>query len=323
MLRALGRGSERLSYEANDWLMRKMKREAGRKCVTAVHSYEDCSLWPFEEARRVGKACIYDMPIGYYPAWQDTEASLARKYADWLPSGGLPSSRFVRPEQKKAEMALADLVLAPSAFTERTIKEYHPHKLVERAPYGVDLDFWRPRLIRPQPQRLTFIYGGQIAIRKGMPDLLDAWRQAALKDARLVLVGAWQLSDQKRHGLPADVEWHPPCEPERLRAHFHDADIFVMPSHFEGFGLALLEAMACALVPVASDVTAIADISSPSSFGRIIPAGNSEALVEALQWASDHRDLLPAMGRAARRHAEHYTWESYRRHVREAVARFV
>ena len=60
LMRASGRGDERLSYEANDWLMRTMSRECRRASVTAVHSYEDCSLWQFEEAKRLGKACVYD-----------------------------------------------------------------------------------------------------------------------------------------------------------------------------------------------------------------------------------------------------------------------
>ena len=77
--RGFGRGDEALSYEANDWLMRTMRRECRRVSVRAVHAYEDCSLWQFQEAKRLGKACIYDMPIGYYPAWEHTQAELARK----------------------------------------------------------------------------------------------------------------------------------------------------------------------------------------------------------------------------------------------------
>src|SRR5581483_702042 len=69
LVRAAGRGHEGLAYDANDWLMRTMAREARRTSVSAVHAYEDCSLWQFEEAKRWGKACIYDMPIGYYAAW--------------------------------------------------------------------------------------------------------------------------------------------------------------------------------------------------------------------------------------------------------------
>jgi hypothetical protein len=45
--------------------MATMQRECHRTSVTAVHAYEDCSLLQFREAKRLGKACIYDMPIGY------------------------------------------------------------------------------------------------------------------------------------------------------------------------------------------------------------------------------------------------------------------
>src|SRR6185312_3325622 len=244
-LRAFGRGSERLSYEANDWLMRTMARETARDRVTAVHAYEDCSLLQFEEARRRGKACIYDMPIGYYPAWQRTEAELVRKYEAWLPPGGHLSSRFARPEQKKAEMACADLVLAPSAFVQRTVREYHPDKVIAQAPYGVDLDFWRPQQKSGAARPLTFLYAGQIGLRKGIPDLLEAWRAANVDDAELLLVGSWFLSDARRHDLPPHVHWHPPCAPRQLREWFRQADMFVMPSYFEGLSLALLEAMSC------------------------------------------------------------------------------
>jgi glycosyltransferase involved in cell wall biosynthesis len=321
LLRSLGQGSERLSYEANDWLMRTMTREARGEQITAVHSYEDCSLLQFEEARRRGKACIYDMPIGYYPAWQETEARLAKKYQDWLPQGGLPSSRYVRPEQKKAEMALADLVLAPSPFVERTIKQYCPDKIVAQAPYGVSLDFWRPGAERGASQPLTFIYAGQAAIRKGTPDLLDAWRLAELRDARLLMIGSWFLSDARRHDLPPNVTWNPPCAPRQLREWYRQADIFVMPSYFEGLSLALLEAMSCGLPVLASDVAAVRGISDGTA-GRAIPPGDIEALVAALRWASDSRDALPAMGKAARAEAQQFTWGSYRRHVQEATAPF-
>ena len=124
--------------------MRTMKRECHRKSVTAVHAYEDCSLWQFEEAKRLGKGCIYDMPIGYYPAWEQTQAELARCYVDWLPAGGLPSLRYVRPAQKRREMELADLVIVPSTFVKKTIEEFHTDKRVAYAPYGVDSEFWKP-----------------------------------------------------------------------------------------------------------------------------------------------------------------------------------
>jgi hypothetical protein len=88
-----------------------MARECQRSTVTAVHSFEDCSLQQFKIAKRLGKACIYDMPIGYYPAWEEIQQRLAAEFGAWLPDGGLPETPYVRPEQKKSEMELADLVI--------------------------------------------------------------------------------------------------------------------------------------------------------------------------------------------------------------------
>ena len=165
--------NEGLSYEANDWLMRTLRSACARPAVTAVHAYEDCSLWVFEESKRRGKACIYDLPIGYYPAWEQKQAELARNYSDWLPPGGLRASRYVRREQKIKEMELADLVLVPSTFVRRTVEQFM-QKTVALCPYGVDSDFWHPADIQRSGDTLRFIYAGQCSLRKGIPILFEA-----------------------------------------------------------------------------------------------------------------------------------------------------
>ena len=108
---------------------------------------------------------------------------------------------------------------------------------------------------------------------------------------------------------------------ELVRA-YRMADLFVMPSTGEGFGIAFLEAMACGLPAIASTATAGADVLSECS-GRVLPVGDVDALVDALRWFDQNRDRLPAMSRAARKQAEHCTWERYRRAVTEATSRFV
>lgn len=320
--RASGRGGEALAYEANDWLMRTMARECKRCTVTAVHAYEDCALSQFMEAKRLGKACIYDMPIGYYPAWEYTQTELARKFVDWLPTGGLPSSRYVRPQQKRQEMELADIVLAPSSFVAETVRRFHPNKALAVAPYGVDLEFWSADARNNKSEVLRFIYAGQISLRKGIPGLIQAWERAALKSAELLLVGSWQLSKGKKTSLPRGVAFIPACAPEALRDQYHSADVFVFPSFFEGFGLVLLEAMACGLPAIASAATAGPDVLTQAC-GRVLPLGDLDAWVNALRWFDQNRDRLPAMGVAAREQAEQCTWERYRCSVTRATAAFV
>lgn len=310
---------ERLSYEANDWLMNTMRRHVSEPNVSAIHAYEDCALWSFEEARRLGKPCIYDMPIGYYPAWQELQQTLLRRYADWLPPSGMQESRFVRPQQKVAEMELADLVLVPSRFVQRTIQQY-TDKEVRLAPYGVDLERWRPAE-RPTPREsspLRFLFAGHISVRKGLPLLFDAWRQAGLRDAQLKLVGSWHLSQRALHELPSNVSYLGHRSPSGLRQAYQEADVFVFPSYFDGYGLVILEAMACGLPVVASDAGGAADFVDQDC-GRIFPAGDIGTLVEQLRELAERRDELGQMQRASRLKAEQMTWENYRQCVSQAV----
>jgi starch synthase len=309
--------SEALAYEANDWLMKTMARECQRATVTAVHSFEDCSLQQFKIAKRLGKACIYDMPIGYYPAWEEIQRRLAAEFEEWLPDGGLPETPYVRPEQKKSEMELADLVIGPSTFVGETIERFH-NKRFALAPYGVDSDFWHPEDKTNSDCLLRFIYAGQASIRKGTPLLLKAWERAKLKDAQLLVIGSWQMANSARRKLGGNVKYLPPCSAEQLRKHYQSADVFVFPSYFEGFGLVLLEAMACGLPILASECTAAHDFLTNDS-GSVVPAGNVDAWVEGLRTMSANRDRLPSMRDAARKVAVENTWKRYRKAVSAAV----
>ena len=158
-----------------------------------------------------------------------------KEFVDWLPSNGLSSALYARPDQKRQEMALADLVCAPSTFVARTIKEYLPDKLIAHVPYGVDVEFWTPAVRRGGERRLRFIYAGQVSLRKGIPDLICAWKKAQLRDAELLLSGQWMLSEDKLQTLPAGVHHSPPCGPLELRNRYRSADVLVFfPSYFEG-----------------------------------------------------------------------------------------
>jgi glycosyltransferase involved in cell wall biosynthesis len=306
----------------NRWLMRTMARECHRRAVTAVHAYEDCSLWQFVEARRLGKSCIYDLPMSYYAAWEKTQAELFREYPDWVPSGRRSAADDRRLEQKRQEIELADLTLVASRYVEATIREFYPYKEVARAPYGVDLQFWTPGQKNKSKLPLRFIYAGHLSLRKGVPFLIEAWSKADLRDAELVLVGSWALAEGKRQFWPKGITWLPPCSPQALRNQFQRSDVFVFPSFAEGFGLVLLEAMACGLPAIATESSIGPEVVTPGC-GFVIAPGNLDQLVEILRWFHRHQDQVPAMGLAARNQAERWTWANYRNLVTRAVSSFV
>jgi glycosyltransferase involved in cell wall biosynthesis len=272
------------------------------------------------DAKRLGKSCIYDMPIGYFALWERIRSGLEVKYADWLPFRKLEHE--VSPEQKRQEMELADLVLAPSKFVADSIREYHPKKHIALAPYGVDVADWPCRTQQTSQEIMTFVYAGQCSVRKGIPLLLRAWQAAGLKQARLQLIGKWQLAEEKKRELPSRCIWTGPVGAEVLSKVYRRADVFVLPSNFEGFALVVGEALASGL-PVLTTQGRGADEIINEANGRTVPPENLDALVEELRWFEQARDQLPQLSRAARLNAERCTWTEYRSLVTAAVGPLV
>jgi alpha-maltose-1-phosphate synthase len=320
--RASGFDNGLLSDQHDRWLMRVMARECRRLPVTAVHAYEGSAHWPFLAAKRGTKACVYDLPACYYQGLEPTLVQLEQKYSDWINPGQVLAGYNMRRAQKQQEMELADLVLVASSYVERTVREFYPYKEIARTPYGVDVEFWTPGPSNTQAGPLRYIYAGNISVRKGIPLLIEAWSKAGLHDAELTLVGSWALPESKLRSLPAGITWIPPCSPQFLRDRYRESHVFVFPSHSDGFGLVLLEAMACGLPSIASEASIGPEIITPDC-GFITPTGDLDRLVELLRWFDRYRNELPGMGRQARAQAARYTWRNYRSSVIRAVSKLV
>ena len=81
-------------------------------------------------------------------------------------------------------------------------------------------------------------------------------------------------------------------------------DIFVAPQRWEGFGLTPLEAMACDIPVVATDVGAFSELVVDGETGYVVPEISANALAEGIQRLVNKPDLLDAFSRNARRHVE-------------------
>jgi starch synthase len=316
--------------EANRWLMDTMRRRCGRGSVGAVHSYEDCSQSVFEEARRLGKPCIYDLPVAYVDSLRTLKRNLSARYRNWMEEDW--TEQEINVARKSRELSLADLVLVPSQFAAKQLegRTSAPVKVVQ---FGVDFGFWgagsdevfggveNVEFGRKRNGPLQFLYVGHCSVWKGLPMLLAAWREAAVRDAELVLVGGWCMRSARRAGLPRGVRMREPVSARELRRIYHSSDVLVFPSHFEGFGLVILEAMAAGLPVISTDATAAPDLLDSES-GKVVPSGDVDALVAALRWMGENRSRVREMGEAAKRRAEHFGWDRYRKGLVEAVSGF-
>lgn len=153
---------------------------------------------------------------------------------------------------------------------------------------------------------------GRIAIRqKGLDVLLEGWRGvrgAARPPApHLLLVGSGEDRERFADGLAAlggdDVTWvrHYLADRAAMRRYLSAADLYVFPSRHEGFPVAPVEAMACGLPVVATDVEGIADIAPRGEDDGVVvvPAGDAAALAAAIVRVAGDRALRERLARCA------------------------
>jgi glycosyltransferase involved in cell wall biosynthesis len=89
-----------------------------------------------------------------------------------------------------------------------------------------------------------------------------------------------------------------------LPSHYQKSDLYICASHSDGTSISLLEAFACGTPAIVSDIPGNQEWVTPGENGWLFPDGNAEALASEILYALDQRQILPEMGRNARKLAE-------------------
>ncbi len=160
--------------------------------------------------------------------------------------------------------------------------------------------------------RILFI-GTEFA-RKGGPQLLQAFRvvRESIPSAELHIVGPTQISN-----LPAGAVLHghlSKADPEqrtKLESLFREATLFALPSLYEPFGIAPLEAMLYQVPAVVTNAWALREFVTPGVNGALVDKGSVEDLATKLTQMLSNPDRLAEMGRQGREMVlARYTWAS-------------
>jgi glycosyltransferase involved in cell wall biosynthesis len=158
--------------------------------------------------------------------------------------------------------------------------------------------------------RILFL--GRVCMRKGIHYLLEGFRRAKLPDARLILAGPVDSSFRpvldRYRGL---FEETGPVARPQLRARYIDADLFVMPSLADSYGLVVSEAMSTGLPVIVSENTGMSDVITDGREGYVVPIRDSDAIAEKISFLYAHRDRCAAMGEAAAATARTLDWSRY------------
>ena len=240
-----------------------------------------------------------------------------------------------RPEESEVEQRdSSELEIACSAQSVIVWTEHEKEAVVEYCgvdssnvsviPPGVDLSRFRPMSKQQSRDYLGYgeekniLFVGRLEPLKGLDVLFRA--VASLENTHSItlnVVGGDENSQEKarlqelasRMKLTESVRFIGSVSQDELPVHYNAADVCVLPSHYESFGLAALEASACGRPVVASEVGGLPTIVQRGSTGFLVPAKQSDVMAERLCELLGDDLMRSRMGAAAREHAETLSWE--------------
>lgn len=182
-------------------------------------------------------------------------------------------------------------------------------------PNGVDVHKYSPGAsdIKEQLQaERLFVYQGRLATEKNVEALLRAWKQAEMApSSKLLIVGDGPLTPSLKpfYGAEHGIVWLGYVADEDYRVEIlRGSDVFILPSLVEGLSISLLEAMACGLACLATDVGADGEVLAKGAGVLLNSKRVTSQLSTLLPLFQDHSELTIMLGQKARQRVlERYT----------------
>ena len=304
------------------------------------------------EAWRIAEAIDYDLIHAHY--WLSGVAALTLKRRWSVPvlqmfhtlarlknrvaRSAAELEPLVRVEEETRIVSDADRIVAANVVERaELLRDYGAHaSRIATIPCGVDTDLFTPGDRAEARRRLglddrpVLLWVGRIAPIKGLDTLLDtvARLREAGRDMRLLVVGGEADEPTNGHetslrqriarlGLVDSVRFVGPQPQSVLPLYYAAADVTVLPSYYESFGMVALEAMACGSPVIASRVGGLVTTVRDGVTGFLVPDGDVEALAERIETLVGDPELRWRLGREGVRWAAQHRWPC----VAEAVCK--
>jgi glycosyltransferase involved in cell wall biosynthesis len=296
---------------------RRLVRDADLLLVQATGA-----LFSLREARRLGIPTLLNCPIAHHRWCSQYLEDQRLKWPDWSETLQWDTINPHLERRLDQEIQLADRLLVLSNWSAQTfIDSGVPEDKIGVTPLGVDIGAFPPRTRRTVdgvPFRVLYV--GQITQRKGVADLIDAFRTARLpRGSELLLVG--RATPSARRLLSGDgIRWAGHVSRHELPRLLATADAFASPSLVEGFSQAVTEAMSSGLPVVITPNTGHDEVSDRGE-GLVVPAGDAQRLRLALEQLAEDDELRTAMGTRASLKAAELTWDRYVARVQAEMRR--
>lgn len=170
---------------------------------------------------------------------------------------------------------------------------------------GVDIEKFHPVETNEKMEKVEteLLFVGRLHNVKGLPHLLEAFRRVEEShlEVRLTIVGKGPMEKdlkEKAEALSIDdsIEFLGEIDHDELPNYYRCADIFVLPSLSEGLSNVIMEAMACGLPVVATDVGGNSELIESEKGGFLVDPGDSEELTRSLIDLIEHPEFRKEMG---------------------------
>ena len=262
-----------------------------------VHFHTQSTAWASLRRMRLG-ATIVSIDATERQASEEMTSLLARATYRANISRDRQVFRAAAAVTATSEWAARDLIAADPECADK----------VHIMPYPVRNDGFEPSWLAAREERARRAAGGPVRLlfiggdfpRKGGPVLIDAWRAAGFGErAQLNLVTDWPVADS----LPDGIRVVRGVKPYTARWFelWRDADVFVMPTSREAFGMVFQEAAVAGVPAIGTRINAIPELVDHGSTGLLVRPENCRDLVAAMRMLVDSGDLRLRMGITARR----------------------
>lgn len=219
-------------------------------------------------------------------------------------------------KQQEEIYELVDAIICPSRMERKRLIHYYPH-LVDKVhviPNGIDRNKIKPKR-KIIPNRILYV--GRVARSKGLETLIRALPKVIKKRPKTILhvVGSGsssymgemrQLISQLK--LKQKVIFHPWMDQDELSRYYRGTTIVVIPSHYESFGMVVVEALAHATPVIVTTAVGAAEDMSRSVIIKVEPKNHSQ-LSDALIHLLSSRSSLIERGKNGYKIAKQYSWE--------------
>ena len=233
-----------------------------------------------------------------------------------------------RPVVEAEVMATADHIIAFSPHERDAMARLYgaDARKVSLVPCGVDLEVFRPLDQKSVRSRLglngekILLYVGRVEPIKGLDLLVETAAQMdSAEGVRMMVVGADVNGDRemdrvkqlaKERDLEDKIDFVGQVDHDDLPLYYNAADVCVVPSYYESFGLVALESMACGTPVVATRVGGLSTIIHHGRTGYLKSWRCPEAFANSVEMIISSDGLQQSMGEAARKRAEGMGWDN-------------